>query len=450
MPPDDAVERYHAVLAGDGVAEETARLLAAALEDRRLVFGTRPLCDVLRPRFLTPERERLLRDRAGIVASALRRVQDLAADNSALLHQFRLLKWEHELFPIPAHIAHPCPVSRLDGFFASDGRLRFTEMNAQSPAGAGYSDAIAEVFAELPAMRALQNECRLRPYAARDGTLAALRAAWRDWSGVATDPPHIAIVDWPDVPTRREFELLRDRFESAGIPTRILAPADLDFDGRTLAADGQPIRLLYRRVLMVELIQRCGLDHPLIQAARAGAACIVNPISCRLPGKKASFAVLSDETNAEFFTPVQRAAIRDTIPWTRLLEERRTKVAGQDVELIPFVVRNRDRLVLKPNDSHGGRSVVLGWTVDDAAWESAVNAALAVPTIVQERIDLACERYPVYTNGRLAFEPRWEDTCPFVGPDDGVFGCLSRLSTVPLVNVTAGGGAMVPTFVLEK
>ncbi len=450
MTPDDPIDRYHELLARDGVAEETAHRLAAALESRRLAFGARPICDVLRPRFLTPDRERLLRDRAGIVAAALRRVQDAAAENPELLRQFRLLPWEEALFPIPSRIAHPCPVSRLDGFFAADGRLRFTEMNAQSPAGAGFSDALSEVFAELPAMRALADEHALRPYAARDGTLAALRAAWRDWSGGTADPPSIAIVDWPDVPTHLDFQLLRERFEAGGIPTRILSPDDLEFDGRVLAADGEPIPFVYRRVLMVELIGRCGLEHPLIDAARAGAACIVNPISCRLPGKKASFAVLSDEANAELFTPVQRAAIRDNIPWSRLLEERRTVVAGQTVDLVPFAARNKDRLVLKPNDAYGGRSVTLGWTVDDSTWDAAVNAALATPTIVQERIDLACERYPVFAGGRLAFEPRWEDTCPFVGPDDGVFGCLSRLSSVPLVNVTAGGGAMVPTFALDR
>lgn len=449
MTPDDAIGHYHAILARDGVAEETARQLAAELERRKLAFGQRALCNVLRPRFLPPERDRLLRLRAGIVASALRRMQDVAMASPELLRQFRLLPWEEKLLPIPSRISHPCPVSRLDGFFATDGRLRFTEMNAQSPAGAGFSDEIAEVFADLPAMREFGKDYPFRAMGARAGTLAALRDAWRDWSGGTADPPGIAIVDWTDVPTRIDFHLLRDYFESEGIPSRVLSPHDLEFDGRALSADGVPITLLYRRVLMVELIDRCGIEHPLILAARAGAACIVNPISCRLPGKKASFAFLSDEANAEYFTPTQRAAIRDNIPWTRFLEERPTQYAGRAVDLVPFALKNKDRLVLKPNDAYGGRAVVLGWTVDETRWEQAVNAGLTVvPTIVQERIELPCERYPIFENGRLAFEPRWEDTCPFVGPDDGVFGCLTRLSTEPLVNVTAGGGAMVPTFVL--
>ena len=42
------------------------------------------------------------------------------------------------------------------------------------------------------------------------------------------------------------------------------------------------------------------------------------------------------------------------------------------------------------------------------------------------------------------------DTAPFVCHGDYVDGCLTRLSTAALLNVTAGGGSTVPTFVVER
>jgi hypothetical protein len=45
---------------------------------------------------------------------------------------------------------------------------------------------------------------------------------------------------------------------------------------------------------------------------------------------------------------------------------------------------------------------------------------------------------------------RLQDTAPFVYNDAYMDGCLTRLSTVSLLNVTAGGGSTVPTFVIEK
>jgi hypothetical protein len=42
------------------------------------------------------------------------------------------------------------------------------------------------------------------------------------------------------------------------------------------------------------------------------------------------------------------------------------------------------------------------------------------------------------------------DSNPFVFNGDYMDGCLTRLSTAALLNVTAGGGSTVPTFVVER
>ena len=68
---------------------------------------------------------------------------------------------------------------------------------------------------------------------------------------------------------------------------------------------------------------------------------------------------------------------------------------------------------------------------------------------VQERIELPRESYPSWDAG-LVFADRIVDTAPFVFHGTGVDGCLTRVSTASLVNVTAGGGSTVPTFVVER
>jgi hypothetical protein len=42
------------------------------------------------------------------------------------------------------------------------------------------------------------------------------------------------------------------------------------------------------------------------------------------------------------------------------------------------------------------------------------------------------------------------DTNPYIWRGEYVSCCLTRLSTAALLNVTAGGGSTVPTFVIEK
>jgi uncharacterized circularly permuted ATP-grasp superfamily protein len=159
--------------------------------------------------------------------------------------------------------------------------------------------------------------------------------------------------------------------------------------------------------------------------------------------------VLSDERNADMFPADEQAAISAHIPWTRLVEERRTSFAGDDIDLIPFIAAQRERLVLKPNDEYGGTGIVLGWDVSESEWETAIQRAIAEPYIVQERITLPMEPYPALVDGRVLVHDRILDTAPFVFHGSYMDGCLTRLSSDPLVNVTAGGGSSLATFVVE-
>jgi hypothetical protein len=94
---------------------------------------------------------------------------------------------------------------------------------------------------------------------------------------------------------------------------------------------------------------------------------MANPFTCKLVHKKASFAVASDERNAHLFTPVEREAIRQHIPWTRVVEERTTfSPEGEPIDLLPWASEHREQLVLKPNDEYGGKGVLIGWECEQS------------------------------------------------------------------------------------
>ena len=58
--------------------------------------------------------------------------------------------------------------------------------------------------------------------------------------------------------------------------------------------------------------------------------------------------------------------------------------------------------------------------------------------------------YPSFVDGRVQLAERMLDTAPFIFHGQYMDGCLTRLSTAALLNVTAGGGSSVPTFVVER
>jgi uncharacterized circularly permuted ATP-grasp superfamily protein len=444
----DHVDVYHELLTDD-VAQASHAMLEEQLRSRSLVFGDRPLCTVLRPRLIPAREYGLLRERVGALMGAFAAAYAAALEQPWIRRGLRLAEWEEEMLMADPGFPDPSPHSRLDLFLDDHGGMALTEYNAETPAGAGFSDALTDAFFDLPIMREFIRRYRLVPLPARHGVAHAVLESWRRFSG-SSRLPSVAIVDWSDVPTYSEFLFFERYFKALGLEVRIVEPAAMDYRGGRLYANGFAVDVIYKRVLLHELVAEGGLEQPIVRAVRDRAVCLVNPFRCKLMHKKASLAILSDERYASLFDGNERERIAVHVPWTRVVEERHTEYGGAKVDLLPFIAEHRERFVLKPNDDYGGTGIVLGWTVDDDAWRKAMRAAVESPYIVQERVAIAREPYPSLVDGRVTIVDRMLDTAPFVCHGRYESGCLTRLSTSDLLNVTAGGGSTVPVFLVEE
>jgi uncharacterized circularly permuted ATP-grasp superfamily protein len=444
-----AIAAYHGLLERGELAEASAEALEQQLRKQGLYFGDRALCSVLRPRFLTLAQYRHIANGCRLVGQAFEKVRVAAMADAALRAQFGLTAWEEQVIHADPGFPAASPTSRLDAFYAEgNGGLRFTEFNAETPAGAAYNDALSRAFLTLPAMQAFQRTHVPLPIPAAASVVDALLEAFHAWRGVR-EAPRVCILDWKEVPTYSEFVLFEQEFAARGIDVFIGDPRDAAFENGQLTVAGRPVTLIYKRVLIDELVTRSGLDSPVVRAVRAGSVCMVNPFRCKLLHKKASLAVVSDERQAPLLSADEQAAVAAHVPWTRVVEERTTEHDGAVVDLLPFIAERREQMVLKPNDEYGGKGIVLGWTVDDTTWREAIRTALAEPYIVQERVVVPSEPWPAWIDGALHIGDRMLDTAPFLANGTTMSGCLTRIATDPLLNVTAGGGSNVPTFLVE-
>ncbi len=451
----DAIDFYHELSASTALAQSSWDVILPGMTERRLIFGDRPLCTVLRPMFHTGLSWHYLSARTLLLLRAFQKTADAMLASADLRAQVYLDAQEEELVAIPAGYETTIPTARLDSFFAhrEDGSfgLNFIEFNGESPAGMAYNDVLSELFLETPLMHEFGKRYHVEPLLARRRAADALLHVYYQWRGGYGKLPDMAIVDWAGVPTTTEFHLFADYFARYGIKSVICTPDDLDFRGGRLYAAGQPVDFVYKRVLTSELLQRYGTQHPLIDALRAGVICMANPFTCKLLHKKASFAVVSDERNAYLFSPLERRAIQEHVPWTRIVEERHSVGPnGAQIDLVPWAGDHREELVLKPNDEYGGKGVLIGWETDQATWEQGLHQALTEPAIVQARAEIAYEEFPrMNDDGSVEFGRRLVDCDPFLFHGDTVGACLTRLSTVTLLNVTAGGGSVIPAFVVD-
>lgn len=444
----DVIGRYQDLLDEQLAADSHARLVE--LQRRQgLTFGGQPLCSVLRPRFLTLDQYRFVQRRVELLLRAFRKAHEAALADPFFRRQFRLSDMEEALLAWDPRFDCPMPTGRLDAFLPGEGSLRVTELNAETPAGQAYTDVLATALLALPVMEVFQRHYHVLPIPARQSVLHALLRTYHQWSG-RRDLPRVAIVDWKEVPTRQEHVLFQDYLGQMGLECFLADPREVEYReaDRSLWAGGRRIDLIYKRVLIGELLQRGGLTHPIVRAVRDGAVCMVNPFRCKVLYKKASLAVLSDERNVRLFSQEELQAIREHVPWTRVVEERKTTCGAHTVDLVAFMRQHRQNLVLKPNDDYGGKGIVLGWLADEGRWDEAIRVALAEPHVVQERIVLPEESFPSMVEGRLEWQARHVDTAPFVHMGSQVQGCLTRIAADPLLNVSAGTGSTVPTFLV--
>ena len=151
---------------------------------------------------------------------------------------------------------------------------------------------------------------------------------------------------------------------------------------------------MYRCVKLQEFLVRFDLNHPLVRAYKDRAVCMVNSFRSELGAKKALFDLLTDETVTAKFPAAERKAIKDFIPWTRMVQAAKTTHKNHTVDLPDFVMKHRAKLVLKPNDDSADLTSFRGAEVDDLGWEKALRQAMRMPYVVQEVAEPRARRVP--------------------------------------------------------
>jgi hypothetical protein len=443
---DQAITEYHELLNSSGeVGVELFDRLRAAMSARRLLYGERPLGVALRPHLLArAQYDRLVRA-SEAVAAAFEKVGAAMLEAPELMARVGMTEREREMALI--HPGYEClaVTTRLDAFLSGE-EVKFVEYNAENPSSLTDQSGLNQVLFEVPALQTFAERYRLWQFDPAAALLSSIVETYREWGGRGL--PNVAVVDWHDLPTGHEFHLLRNYFASRGVPTTICAPDELEYDGRTLRRGSFRVDVVYKRVIIHELLTLRDDAHPLIRAYRDRAACFVNSFRCKMVHKKAAFELLTGEEAARWLTPSEAAVVAATVPWTRRVFERKTTRGGREVDLVEHIRANRQEFVLKPNDDYGGTAVTLGPRATETEWEAAIEAALAGDHVVQELVELRAEEFPVFGEETWGLQPMYVDTNPFLFRNR-VEGAMVRLSLSPIVNVTSGGGE-TGLFIVEE
>lgn len=420
------------------------REIAGWLGEHDVVFNGSTIPFVLMPHFVSPRQVGRIRHAVACLSRVLDRFCSAYPDDARLREELAVPAAEDELIRLDPGYSRPLRICRLDAFLRGYD-VRFLEFNADSPAGIGYTDILFEGLEraiDLPRVRS-EFDTSYTPMLPR--LVATLLDAYREFRPPdLAERPRLALVDVAGSPSVPEFRITCGAARDAGLDARHCGLADLTYDGRLLHAGGEPVELVYRRALLEDIVgaapgdEAAGRDA-LLAALRDGRVCVVNPFRARVANNKKLFALLEDP---RFADRDELEAIRETIPWTRILREGRATYGDWVVDLLAFTSDNRERLVLKPASDYGGHAVALGLETPQSEWDELIERHAADGDfVVQEYVPVPQEMFPTVKDGHIHMQLKHFNINPF-GIGGELAGMITRISDQAVINVSAGGGLL--------
>jgi hypothetical protein len=328
--------------------------------------------------------------------------------------------------------------------------VKFLESNTVGIGGIHYIPAVSEASRKILKIR-LEKE--IRPYRLNyqaDPRLLLAEEIKLHAKFIGRPRLNVAFVeDRQHLGGTVELPELTRYFLKLGIRAILADPRDLRLKGKEIYCRDTNIDIIYRDSELQELIDIERKGHSM---AVLKQAFVNNQVISSIAGEldhKSGFEIFSSEEFSRFFTGKEKALFKKYIPWTRILKERKTTdSANRAIELIPYVLKNKNKLVLKPNRAYGGKGILIGKLTEKKAWSECVQKALAKPGdyVAQGLVNIHKESYPLFKSRKKIEFDTFYAVSGFVVNRRRI-AVLGRFSKEMVVNVARKGG-IIPAFLL--
>lgn len=289
-------------------------------------------------------------------------------------------------------------IGRGDFILGAEG-LRCVEINVSGLFG-GWDNALAgERMMDIPYLKEFfeqrPEDFRVRYPNPMGDCFTTLIEAHREW---CEDPPegplHLAFIQ----PDAVGFDRMGDEFWGwiGRQYQNRLADAGLDptgqvFIGRAGDLEERQGDLYFEghRVGIVLELCKGRVPQSVIRAWLDRRICLSCGPLMQILSDKRNLALLSEHAeDTSFFSAEERALLRNTLPWTRMTRRGFVDFHGQRRPLAELLLEERERWVVKPGDSFGGRDVAVGKHTDPETWAEVVGQALDDGSwVVQEQVE---------------------------------------------------------------
>ncbi len=296
---------------------------------------------------------------------------------------FPFSKELEELILLKAPYDGVLPIMRMDLFYNEDtGEFQFCEINTDGTAAMLRDLEMRRALVHNPAHQSVIRQFELEPFELFDSWVKTFLDLY-DGYHKKKENPNIAIVDFLENATLREFEEFERRFQNAGFNCEICDIRSLKYkEGSLMSASGNRIDAIYRRAVTADIMAGYSEVGDFLNAVRDDAVFIAGAFATQIIHTKWLFYVLHHDRTRSFLPEDEQAFVKAHIPFT-------TEFASGYITL-DEVREKKDDFMLKPMDAYASRGIyAAGREYTEQRWKEITGELYGKGYICQQY----CKQY---------------------------------------------------------
>ncbi len=334
---------------------------------------------------------------------------------------------------------NPVSIFRIDGTILKESKkLMFLEFNANNPGGLYNSDNLEKILLENdPAIKGLEDRYIIKNYRRMDAFCDMIISGYNQFKfRTGKDLGNLLLILGNNKEPSIAYEQVSNSLEKKGFEVAFSNYDDrnLIYDGSSVFFNGKKVAIINRRVESKESFSN--LKH-ISKASFKDDVFIMNKFASSIFGMKKFFLLLQDPDFQSKLSKNSVDFIKEYIPQTfdfNDLESVSTK----------YLMENRDKYVIKLNNSEQGVGVFVGKNYSSLEWKSLIrqfkknqNRLKNSTIIVQEFLDMTKINSREYDYNLLSI--------------NGVFMPFARVAKGENMKTNiAQGGQYIPCFSFFK
>ncbi len=254
------------------------------------------------------------------------------------------------------------PIARIDIFYNEEtGDFKFCEFNTDGTSAMNEDRELNIAFQRSKAYQELSKTYELCSFELFDSWVSTFMRIY-DTYEKKVEHPRVAIVDFMENATEMEFRIFAEAFQKRGVEAQVCEIRDLRYhDGHLYAPDGNVIDAVYRRAVTSDIMSHYAEVQDFIAAVKDDNVCLVGEFITQIPHNKILYKILHLPQTKAFLSEEENAFVEAHVPKTYSVHDERLSVQE--------ILEQKNRWILKPEDSYGSQGIHAGVECNAEEWE---------------------------------------------------------------------------------